>query len=83
MKMNDPFEISRKDIESYMKMKLYTELTLIKEKLRLFEKKYNCNFPRFEETVTTAEEEDFEQWDDYMEWKAFFNKYNRLKEKVA
>ncbi|MCP5050408.1 MAG: hypothetical protein GY940_24810 [bacterium] len=83
MKIKEPLEITRTDIENYVKMKLYTELTLIKEKLTLFEKKYNCNFPGFEKSVTTAEEEDFKQWDDYMEWKAFYKKYNRLKEKVA
>ena len=77
------FDISKKDVENYVKMKLYTELTLIKEKLSLFEKKYTCDFSQFEKEVNEADEEDFEKWDDYMEWKAFFKKYNRLKEKVA
>ncbi len=81
--INEPFEITRKDVENYVKMQVYTELTLIKEKLALFEIKYNCNFLLFEKSVTTAAEENFEQWDDYMEWKAFYNKYNRLKKKVA
>jgi len=77
------FDISKKDIQNYVKMKFYTELTLIKEKLSLFEKKYKCDFSQFEKEVNQAEEEDFEKWDDYMEWKAFYKKYNRLKEKVA
>lgn len=80
---NTPFEITRKDVESYVKMQLYTELTLIKEKLALFEIKYNCNFLLFEKSVTTAAEENFEHWDDYMEWKAFYNKYNLLKKRIA
>jgi len=82
-KINEPFEITRQDIENYVKMKLYTELTLIREKLALFEKKYKCDFPGFEKSISADEEEDFERWDDYMEWKAFYNKFNRLKEKVA
>lgn len=81
--INDPLEISRQDIENYVKMKLYTELTLIKEKLKLFEKKYQCDFSQFEQSVTTAEEENFERWDDYMEWKAFHKKYIHLKEKAV
>ncbi len=81
VKRNEPFEVTRHDVENYVKMRFYTELTLIKEKLVLFEKKYNCDFSQFEESVTSAEEEDFERWDDYMEWKAFYKKYNRLKEK--
>jgi hypothetical protein len=83
MKINEPVEITRKDIENYVKMKFYTELTLIKEKLVLFEKKYNCDFLQFEKSINEAEEEDFERWDDYMEWKAFYKKYNRLKEKAT
>jgi len=81
-KINEPVEITRKDIENYVKMKFYTELTLIKEKLALFEKKYNCDFPQFEKSINEAEKEDFERWDDYMEWKAFYNKYKRLEEKA-
>jgi hypothetical protein len=76
-------EVSKQDVENYVRMKIYTELTLIREKLMLFEKKYNCNFSVFERRVTTAEEENFEEWDDYMEWKAFYNKHRRLKEKVS
>jgi hypothetical protein len=72
-----------KRVENYVRMKIYTELILIREKLMLFEKKYNCNFPDFERRVTTAEEENFDEWDDYMEWKAFYNKHERLKEKVS
>jgi hypothetical protein len=76
-------EINKQDIENYVKMKFYTELTLIKEKLSLFEKKYKCDFSHFEKKVMDAKEENFEQWDDYMEWKAFYKKYNQLKEKIA
>ena len=83
VKTNEPVEITRKDIENYVKMKFYTELTLIKEKLALFEKKYNCDFSQFEKSINEAKEEDFERWDDYMEWKAFYKKYNRLKEKAT
>lgn len=77
-KMNEPVEITRQDVENYVKMKFYTELTLIKEKLALFEKKYNCDFIQFEEFIKNSMEEDFGRWDDYIEWKAFYNKYTHL-----
>jgi len=80
--INEPLEITRQDVENYVKMKLYTELTLLKEKLSLFEKKYKCDFIKFEQALSATEKEDFEHWDDYMEWKAFYKKYNRLKEKA-
>lgn len=76
----DPLEITSQEVRSYLRMRHYTQLTLIKEKLALFKKKYNCDFPEFENSVTSAKKEDFQRWDDYMEWKAFFKKYNRLKE---
>jgi hypothetical protein len=34
----EPVDVTRKDVENYVKMKFFTELTLIKEKLSLFEK---------------------------------------------
>ncbi len=83
VKRNEPLEITRHDVENYVKMKFYTELTLIREKLALFEKKYECDFSQFEKSVISAEEEDFDRWDDYMEWKAFHKKYSRLKEKAG
>ncbi|MCU0285447.1 MAG: hypothetical protein MUF15_03505 [Acidobacteria bacterium] len=77
----DSANAAAKEMEDFLRMKFLTELTLIKEKLSLFEKKYKSDFPHFESTVKNAEEEDFEQWDDYMEWKAFYNKYNELQKR--
>ncbi len=37
-KIKEHVEITQQDVENYVKMKFYTELTLIKEKLALFEK---------------------------------------------
>ena len=46
--------------------------TLTKEKLELFEKKYKCTFKEFEKKVKSGEgQENFEKWDDYIEWKAY------------
>jgi len=76
-------EVTGREIEGYLKMKLYTEITLIKEKLVLFEKKYGCPFAQFEKAINDAPQEDFEKWDDYMEWKAFHKKYYHLKKRTA
>mgnify|MGYP001766632648 CR=1 FL=1 len=81
-KIKDPFKITRQEVENYIKMKYYTELTLVREKLALFEKKYQCNFSQFEKSIKKSAEEDFEGWDDYIEWKAFYHKYSCLKKKV-
>ncbi len=41
-----------------------------------FEKKYNMDFEDFQSKIKTSEKEDFEKWDDYIEWKAYFTAYN-------
>ncbi len=41
----------------------------VTEKIRLFEMKYSSSFEDFENSLDTSEKEDFEKWDDYMEWK--------------
>ncbi|NPA39166.1 MAG: hypothetical protein GXO57_01785 [Thermodesulfobacteria bacterium] len=55
-----------KDFEKLIK--LY-DLHIVKEKISLFEKKYGKTFFEFEKEVLAKE--DFEKWDDYLEWKAY------------
>ena len=44
---------------------------VIEQKLSRFEKKYQKNFEEFERSIFESEDEDFEKWDDYLEWKAY------------
>ncbi|MFQ5603947.1 MAG: hypothetical protein ACE5HS_11825 [bacterium] len=50
---------------------LIYEIHKTAEKLRIYRKKYGLSFDEFEETVKSDETEDFNKWDDYMEWKAY------------
>jgi len=43
---------------------------IAKEKIRFFEKKYNVSISEFEKTIS-AEKENIEHYDDYIEWKAY------------
>ncbi len=56
-------------------IRLY-ELHIVKEKLTLFEKKYGKTFSDFEKEVLSKE--DFEKWDDYLEWKAYLKSLKEL-----
>ncbi len=40
-----------------------------------FQKKYGLAFEDFEQQIKTTENEDFEKWDDYIEWKACSEAY--------
>ncbi len=54
----------------------------VTEKIRLFTKKYAISFEQFEKDIKDSEKEDFEKWDDYMEWKGYENVLqNLIKEK--
>lgn len=61
--------ITKDEIIEYKKMKTIGEITLLKEKITLFERKYNNTFEEFKKEMEKSEE-DFEIWDDYIEWKA-------------
>ena len=39
--------------------------------IKFFEQKYQKNFDAFEAEINSSKEEDYEKWDDYIEWKAF------------
>ena len=52
-----------------MNQTLY-RITTLKDKIRAFERKYQINFSQFKDLVENAEEENFEMWDDFIEWEA-------------
>ena len=75
-------EISKKEIVEYKKLSIIAELTPLKEYVKLLEKKHECNFKDFEKKVKEAPE-DFEMWDDYIEWKAYQEKINDLNKRLG
>jgi len=58
---------------SLSKMKEYESL------MHGFEKKYGLIFDDFERQIESAVKEDFEKWDDYIEWKAYSKSYQYWK----
>jgi hypothetical protein len=64
------------------KLEIISELAPIKEKIKLFEKKYKCNFKEFEKRMFKLNEENYEMWDDYIEWKAYIHRYNELNKRL-
>lgn len=55
----------------FEKLKLLSEISPIKGRLRSFEREHGCDFKTFEEKVKEGKE-DFGKWDDYIEWKAYW-----------
>lgn len=63
-------DVSKQEILKYKKMEVITELTVIREKIRLLEKKYGKDIKSFEKEMK-SQEEDFKKWDDFIDWTAY------------
>lgn len=50
----------------------------INKKIKLFEKKYGQTFVQFENKIKQSENEDFEKWDDLIEWEAYTHFHEQL-----
>jgi len=79
---NMSITVSKDEIKRYLKISILSEMTLTKEKIKTFEKKYGCTFEEFEETIKSSDKEVFEQWDEYIEWKAYIESLNELERKM-
>ena len=73
--------ITRDEIIMYEKLKIISEIAPIRERIAEFERKYGMSLEEFEETLKESEE-NFEAWDDYIEWKAYVRKLKDLQEKL-
>ena len=74
--------ISKKEIKEYEKLKVISHLTLVKEKIKLFEYKYKCSLEEFKKKIETRAE-NFEDWDNYIEWKAYIASQLELENKLT
>lgn len=54
------------------------EIHVVMDKINYYSRKYNTDFESFEKTMKGENEEKFETWDDYMEWKGFQKTLNDL-----
>lgn len=74
--------ISKEEIIEYEKLKVISEITLVKEKVLLFEKKYQCSLDAFRKKMG-EKEENFEEWDDFIEWKTYYELLDDLEKKLV
>jgi len=62
--------VSKEEVRVFERLKSISHMVPLKEKIRFFEAKYSCTFEEFERQLK-SEPEDFERWDDYLEWQAY------------
>ena len=73
--------VSVDDIRTFEKLKLISEISPVKERIRSFKNKYGCDIAAFEERISQLPE-DFELWDDFIEWKAYTDSLQDLESKL-
>ncbi len=74
-------KLSQNKVKDYFKAEVLYELNLTKEKLKLFENKYRKSLEKFEMQLKN-EKENFEKWDDYIEWKAYKKNMDELEKRL-
>ena len=61
--------IQKQNVASWLMAEYLASSHAINEKIRLYEQKYAQTWDEFSQNIETAADEDFDQWDDYIEWK--------------
>ena len=74
--------IDKKHISELLLMEAYADLHKVRDKINMFERKYNRKFEDFEDSMN-SEEENFEKYDDYIEWKAYMTQLKDLQQKIS
>jgi len=73
--------IHKQNIVDMFLMETLAEFHKVREKLRFFQEKYHRDFETFSIEIE-REEENFEHFDDYMEWKAYIQLFGDIKQKI-
>jgi hypothetical protein len=80
--MKDNWTISKTEVADLLRLEVLARLHEVEEKLALFARIHDQTFDAFEQTTLRGKEE-FEQWDDYLEWKAYRQMQDELQQKLA
>ena len=73
--------IYKQSIVDMLMMETLSELHQVREKLRFFKEKYGQDFENYSMKIE-REEENFERFDDYMEWKAYIQLFRDIQQKI-
>ena len=74
--------VDKQDIGQLLLLDYLAALHSAQEKLWLFERKYQTSLEKFSDSLKASAQEDFEAWDDYIEWKALQRASDDLSQKI-
>lgn len=70
--------LNQSKIKDYYLTEVLYNLHTVESKISLFENKYQAKFEDFSKRINTKNQENFEEWDDYIEWKAYIKSRDEL-----
>ena len=70
--------IDKHRVADWMLLSYLAEQRQLHEKIILYEKRYGQTFKEFESKTKEKENEDFNEWDDLIEWQAYTNFYENI-----
>ena len=73
--------VSVDDVKTFEKLKLISQIAPLKERIRSFERKYDGDLDALENKMKKLPE-DFDRWDDFIEWKAYNDSLKDLESKL-
>ena len=73
--------IDKESVIDLYKADILYKIHKTSEEIRLFKKKYEKDFNEFKKEIEGSKE-NFEKWDDYLEWEAAIKEYEYLKKKL-
>ena len=65
-------EETQNELRRFLLEKALLKMEYFRGRVQSFERKYGVAFPAFKEQVEAASEEEFERWDDLIEWEAYY-----------
>jgi len=74
--------LTKQDVGNWLLAEYLSTLHTVREKLRFFEQKYHQSWETFNTNIISSVQEDFAQWDDYIEWKAYMRMSEELSVKI-
>ena len=70
--------VNKNKVAEWILLSYLSEQRYLQDKLLFFEKKYKVDFTKFEKEINNSIKEDFDKWDDYIEWKAYNAFYHNV-----
>ncbi len=74
--------VQKQHIADWIVVGYLADLHTVSEKLRYFEQKYSRTWKDFSKQIKDSCSENFDRWDDYIEWKAYIKTDNDLRFKI-